>query len=665
MKKNQEKIERLNLVLRTIRNVNQLLVKERNRNKLLKGVCRNLVKNRGYYNAWIAVFGEDGGLVANAQAGLGKEFSSMVELLKNGKLTDCAQKAMSQKGVVVTEDPLSSCTDCPLATNYSGRGAMTVQLEHGGKVFGILSVSIPKHFLAEEEERSLLEEVARDIAFALHSIEMEEEREQAEEVLRESEKRYRSVFENTGAATFIIEEDMTISMINTKFERLSGYSKKEVEGKMKWTEFVAEEDLKRMKEYHFKRRKNERSAPTEYEFRFIDKNGSLKDIFCKIGLIPGTKRSVGSLMDITSLKQAEEALRESEQRFRDLVESSLIGISIIQEGRIVYQNPEQKRIQGPFHTSFKPSDFKNIHPDDVEKVRRLYQSIMSGEVQTLETDFRFYPPGLRDSKHDMKWVYCRTSLIEYQGKEAILVNMMNITRSKELEHLLIIQDKMASLGRVAAGIAHEIRNPLTGINMYLDILKKILDKPEDLEDGKEILGQIQSASNRIESVIRRVTDFSKSSEPKLALKDINQPIEDAIRLSSVTLRKRDIKIDKKLAGNLPLCHIDLPLIEEVILNLINNAAEAMKNMDGEKKIEIASSVENNLLFVRVSDSGPGVPLNLRDKIFEPFYTTKKDSTGIGLSLVHRIITDHGGSIEVNTSKWRGAEFKIKIPIDKD
>lgn len=665
MKKNQEKIERLNLVLRTIRNVNQLLVKERNRNKLLKGVCRNLVKNRGYYNAWIAVFGEDGGLVANAQAGLGKEFSSMVELLKNGKLTDCAQKAMSQKGVVVTEDPLSSCTDCPLATNYSGRGAMTVQLEHGGKVFGILSVSIPKHFLAEEEERSLLEEVARDIAFALHSIEMEEEREQAEEVLRESEKRYRSVFENTGAATFIIEEDMTISMINTKFERLSGYSKKEVEGKMKWTEFVAEEDLKRMKEYHFKRRKNERSAPTEYEFRFIDKNGSLKDIFCKIGLIPGTKRSVGSLMDITSLKQAEEALRESEQRFRDLVESSLIGISIIQEGRIVYQNPEQKRIQGPFHTSFKPSDFKNIHPDDVEKVRRLYQSIMSGEVQTLETDFRFYPPGLRDSKHDMKWVYCRTSLIEYQGKEAILVNMMNITRSKELEHLLIIQDKMASLGRVAAGIAHEIRNPLTGINMYLDILKKILDKPEDLEDGKEILGQIQSASNRIESVIRRVTDFSKSSEPKLALKDINQPIEDAIRLSSVTLRKRDIKIDKKLAGNLPLCHIDLPLIEEVILNLINNAAEAMKNMDGAKKIEIASSVENNLLFVRVSDSGPGVPLNLRDKIFEPFYTTKKDSTGIGLSLVHRIITDHGGSIEVNTSKWRGAEFKIKIPIDKD
>jgi len=101
-----------------------------------------------------------------------------------------------------------------------------------------------------------------------------------------------------------------------------------------------------------------------------------------------------------------------------------------------------------------------------------------------------------------------------------------------------------------------------------------------------------------------------------------------------------------------------------LLNLINNAAEAMKNMDGNKKIEVSSSREENFVLVRIADSGPCVPLELRSKVFEPFYTTKKEGTGIGLSFVDRIVRDHGGSIAVETSKWGGAEFKMKIPIAK-
>ena len=221
---------------------------------------------------------------------------------------------------------------------------------------------------------------------------------------------------------------------------------------------------------------------------------------------------------------------------------------------------------------------------------------------------------------------------------------------------------MTSLGRVAAGIAHEIRNPLSGINIYLNTLEKIYDRAESLDKVKQILRQIQSASSKIESVIKRVIDFSKPSEPKLILTDINQPIEEAINLSSVTLRKSGIKIEKSLANDLPLCHIDPLLIEEVILNLVTNATEAMKNMDGVKIIKVTSSMEKNSVLMRVSDSGPGVTPNLKGKIFDPFYTTKNGSTGIGLSLCHRIITDHGGSLEVSTSKLGGAEFVIEIPI---
>jgi len=265
----------------------------------------------------------------------------------------------------------------------------------------------------------------------------------------------------------------------------------------------------------------------------------------------------------------------------------------------------------------------------------------------------------------MKWVYSRANLIKYQGKDAVLVNMMDMTKAKKLEHLLIIQDKMSSLGRVAAGIAHEIRNPLSGINIYLSTLQKIYDRADSFDKVKGILGQLQSASGKIESVIRRVMDFSKPGEPRFVPICINQPIKEAIQLSSVTLRKSGIKFEKELSEDLLQCKADPHLIEEVILNLITNAAEAMKGVEVDKKIEITSSMGNKCILIKVSDSGPGIPSNLKGKIFDPFFTTKDSSTGIGLSMSHRVITDHGGSLSVGQSKWGGAEFVIEIPIKKE
>jgi signal transduction histidine kinase len=179
----------------------------------------------------------------------------------------------------------------------------------------------------------------------------------------------------------------------------------------------------------------------------------------------------------------------------------------------------------------------------------------------------------------------------------------------------------------------------------------------------QILEKLQSASGRIESVIKRVMDFSKPSAPKFVLTDLNEPIREAVSLSSVTLRKRGIQLDSILTQNLPSCTADGQLIEEVVLNLINNAAEAMKNVTGDKKVEITSFIKNDDVVITVSDSGPGVSTQFKDAIFDPFYTTKEDSTGIGLCIVRRIIADHGGSIGVSESQWGGARFTILIPLD--
>jgi len=183
-KRAERHLEHLTRVLRAVRNVNQLIMRETDRDTLIQRACKLLIKTRGYFNTWIALLDESGVLVATAEGGLGKEFTPMIEKLARGELPACAQRAVAQSGVVATEDSHSACVDCPLALSYAGRGALTARLEHGGKVYGIMSASIPIEGRVNEEEPRLFKEVAGDIAFALHSMELEEKRAQAEEKIR-------------------------------------------------------------------------------------------------------------------------------------------------------------------------------------------------------------------------------------------------------------------------------------------------------------------------------------------------------------------------------------------------------------------------------------------------------------------------------------------------
>ena len=288
---------------------------------------------------------------------------------------------------------------------------------------------------------------------------------------------------------------------------------------------------------------------------------------------------------------AIQALRESEERFRSLIENSLTGVCIIQDDKVVYQNPEQKRLFGPLPESISVAELDFIYPDDIEEVSRCYEELLSDKAQTVEAEFRFRPFGFTGRPSPIKWVYCRACSFLYQGRDAILVNMMDITHTKELEKMMTIKNKMACLGRVAAGVAHEIRNPLTGINSYIYSLENICNskvlEEEDFQAIAGITAEIQASSNKIESVIKRVLDFSKPNMiNNMTLTDINKPVMDAVKLSMVSLRKNGIEIATFLATGLPRCEVDIGLIEQVILNLINNAAKALEEVAAFKKIEI-------------------------------------------------------------------------------
>jgi len=651
-KESRNRIARLNLMLRIIQNVDKLLVKEGDRDRLLQGICNTLVENKGYYHtAWIILLDSSGGVTTSAEAGWGDDFLTLCEEIKSNRLPPCVQRAISQSDVVFIDNPPLSCTECPLSSKYPDRGIMTMRLEHGGKIYGVLSVSIAKHFMADEKDQGLIDEVAGDIAFALHSIELAEDR-------KRKEKELQIILDAVPAMVFYKDTGNRIVRVNDAFVRATGMSHEDLIGKSCFQLFPGQgEDLWRndreVMETGCTKRNIIEPMETAQGLRWLetDKIPYRDDRGNIIGI-------VGFSIDITEKKEAREALQKSEKRFRDLVENSLIGIAIIQENRIIFRNPEYERIFEPGSDLFHSMGLHGIHPEDVERVRSDFSRLISGDAQTISLDFRFYP----QEGHAMKWVSCRTTKTEYQGKEAILLNMMDISRAKELENLLRIQDKMTSLGRVAAGIAHEIRNPLSGINIYLNTLEKIYEKGEGSEKVKRIISQIQSASGKIESVIRRVMDFSRPYTPRLLKTDVNHPIEEALGLASTSLQKMGIILQKDLATNLPPCLIDSYLIEEVILNLITNASDAMKHIEGEKRIRISSSIQGNCVILIVSDSGHGIPQNIQERIFDPFYTTKTGSTGIGLSICHRIITDHGGSLHLGTSEWGGAEFRIEIPM---
>jgi signal transduction histidine kinase/HAMP domain-containing protein len=226
----EERIEHLNLVLRSIRKVNQIITHERDREKLLKGACENLIHNRGYYHAWIALLDESGGLVATAEAGLDADFGAMADHLQQGNLPDCARRALSQSEVLVTKDPLSDCADCPLLAAHKDGGAVTARVECGDKVYGLLSASVPGNFVSDEEEQGLFKEVANDIALALLGLELEEKRKRAEDEIRKSEEKFRNILHGSPIPTFVVDRNHRVTYWNRALEQYSGIESKDIVG---------------------------------------------------------------------------------------------------------------------------------------------------------------------------------------------------------------------------------------------------------------------------------------------------------------------------------------------------------------------------------------------------------------------------------------------------
>ncbi|HHT9136889.1 MAG TPA: PAS domain S-box protein [Candidatus Wunengus sp. YC60] len=356
------------------------------------------------------------------------------------------------------------------------------------------------------------------------------------------------------------------------------------------------------------------------------------------------------------------SIRESEKKYRDLVENAPEMIHEINpERKFINVNKTELNKLGYSLEEMRQMTIEDIVPNDYkEEIRRHFKRIIVTGSSELETVF------LAKSGKEINVEINGTALYNNKTGECICTRafVRDITERKKMEEQVRRSEKLASMGELAAAIAHEIRNPLGAICNSVGILDTHLKLTGQ---DKDLLEMIVGQSERLDRIIKDFLTFAHPREPYFSLHDIREVIKNTIFLLEQDSRFTDkIEIKETYESILPKVYIDTDLIHQVLWNLFVNSLDAMPD-GGQIKIMVRKAT----LFLRdaveivISDTGTGIPSHELDKIFEPFYTTKSEGTGLGLPMVQRIIDDHGGTLDIKSGEGKGATFYIKLPVGNE
>ncbi|MBN2586377.1 MAG: PAS domain S-box protein [Candidatus Fermentibacteraceae bacterium] len=495
----------------------------------------------------------------------------------------------------------------------------------------------------------------------------------ARQDLSESEEKYRAVFNNTGSATVIVDQDMIIRLVNRGFERLSGYTSEEICGRMKWPLFVDPKDLEVMTGYHRDRRLKERVIPNEYEFRFINRRGEQRQVHLQVDLMPGSGMSVCSILDITELKTTQEKLRESVGNMDTLLRTMPdIMFVLSRNGEYVdYRANDESLLAIP------PDRILGSNVRDLDLPGEKLEEILATIDRTLEKSTVQSVEYQLELASGQRHFEARMSPF---GGDRVIAVVRDITDRREAERKRLelegrIQhtQKLESLGVLAGGIAHDFNNILMTILGNADLAMMSIP---DSSPARSFLGEIVNAASTASDLARQMLAYSGRSEFEIHPLDLNEVVLELTHMLEVSISKKAV-LRFRFAEKLPRVMADSAQIRQVIMNLITNASEAIGDRSGYISIttgamycdreylattELTDEISEDLyVYLEVADTGSGMDDTVRTQLFEPFFTTKYAGRGLGLSSVLGIVRGHRGAIKVYSEPGEGTTFKVLLP----
>jgi len=370
-------------------------------------------------------------------------------------------------------------------------------------------------------------------------------------------------------------------------------------------------------------------------------------------------------LDITQRKQLEERLEASEKKYHEIFNNMPNPVFVLEMDslQILDCNESVKQVYGFDKDEIRNRSFLDLF---IERDRGEYAS----KLKTVSV--------INQAKQQNKngktlFVNIQISPSDYSGNRVLLVSTSDITKRLETEQQLIQASKMATLGEMATGVAHELNQPLSVIKTASSFSIKKINKDEPIEAGIlfNLLTKIDSNVDRATKIINHMRQFARKSEMDLEKVQINDILERAFEIFSQQLKLRGIEVIRHIDKKLPKINADPSRLEQVFINLLLNARDAIEDkwghqdpQAGEKKIVLKTACDARNVICEVCDSGKGVPESISDKIFEPFFTTKEvgKGTGLGLSISYGIVKDCGGSIQVVPNKPEGACFVLTFPL---
>jgi PAS domain S-box-containing protein len=356
------------------------------------------------------------------------------------------------------------------------------------------------------------------------------------------------------------------------------------------------------------------------------------------------------------LRERNRELEQTRDFLSSIIRDSAEGIVTLDtDDRITSWNRAAERIFGWTVEEVRGMGVDRMLPDDpqvIEERRRIRERLRAGETVSNHETRRVRKDG-KPITVRISWSPLRHASGNVAGSIGVV---LDVTAQREMQERLVESERLAAVGEMAAHVAHEIRNPLAGIRAGCEVLFTRGDVAEEAREiGHEVVHQI----DRLNQTVSELLQFAAPRKIETAPEDLKPLIDRVVSQFREHPASRGVSIERHALEELPRARVDKRQLEQVFYNLLLNAAQAMRHAGS---ITISAARDGGFVEIAVRDTGPGLPAEARDRLFQPFFTTRTEGTGLGLAIVKKIVSAHGGAVEASNRPAGGAEFRVRLPL---